>query len=281
MNYLNGYEVKNLIQEALREDIAMRDITTELLVPKDLVLSAQLVAEEELIVCGISIAAKAFKLLDKNIKFKPLVKDGQKVKEGMVLAVIKGRARSILSAERVALNFLSLLSGTATQTRIFVNAIKPYKAKILDTRKTIPGLRLLQKYAVRCGGGYNHRFALDEMVLVKDNHLEIIGGCRNLRRPGSRLKIEIEVKSLKELEEALKLKPDMVMLDNMSVADMKKAVQVRGKWQGLSGKVLFEASGNIDLKNVKKVAATGVDMISIGSLTHSVDSADISLDIRP
>ncbi|MFA6350366.1 MAG: carboxylating nicotinate-nucleotide diphosphorylase [Candidatus Omnitrophota bacterium] len=285
MNYLNGYELANLIKDALKEDIATRDITTELLVPKGLDLTARLVAREDMVACGISVAAKAFRLLDKNIQFKPLIKDGQRIKKNSVLAVIRGNARAILTAERVALNFLSLLSGTATQTRLFVEAIKPYKTKIIDTRKTIPGLRLLQKYAVRCGGGYNHRFTLDEMILVKDNHLDIIKGLHNLRRIGSRLKTEIEVRDLNELKLALTLKPDVVMLDNMSVKDMRKAVLIRqGALRLRSGqarrKILFEASGNINLGNVKKVAATGVDIISVGSLTHSVDSADISLDIK-
>ncbi len=280
MNYLNSFELKNLVKDALKEDAAARDITTGMFVPGNLEARAQLTAREKMVVCGINIAAKAFKLLDKKLKFKPLIKDGQTAAKGAALALIKGNACAILSAERVALNFLSFLSGTATQTRLFVDAIKPYRTKILDTRKTIPGLRLLQKYAVRCGGGYNHRFALDEMILVKDNHLELIGGCSNVGRFNSRLKTEIEVKSLKELVEALKLKPDIIMLDNMSIKDMKKAVQARDNTQGARHKVLLEASGNISLGNAKKVAATGVDMISIGSLTHSVGSADISLDIK-
>ena len=280
MNYLNSFELKNLVKDALKEDAAARDITTGMLVPGNLEVRAQLTAREKMVVCGINIAAKVFKLLDKKLKFKPLIKDGQTAVKGDTLALIRGNACAILSAERVALNFLSFLSGTATQTRLFVDAIKPYRTKILDTRKTIPGLRLLQKYAVRCGGGYNHRFALDEMILVKDNHLELIGGCSNIGRFNSRLKTEIEVKSLKELMQALKLKPDIIMLDNMSIKDMKKAAQARRKAQGARHKVLLEASGNISLGNAKKVAATGIDMVSIGSLTHSVDSADISLDIK-
>jgi nicotinate-nucleotide pyrophosphorylase (carboxylating) len=176
------------------------------------------------------------------------------------------------------LNFLSLLSGIATKTRAYVDKVKPYKAKILDTRKTIPGLRELEKYAVRIGGGFNHRFSLDEMVLIKDNHLKIIGSYNKLKC-GLRIeghKIELEVKNLKEFKGALKLKPDMIMLDNMSIKDVRKAVLIK---QQARHKTLLEASGGITLKNVRKIAAAGVETISVGALTHSVGSVDISLEI--
>jgi len=221
--------------------------------------------------------------MDKRIIFKPRVSDGQKVNDGEVLAFIQGQAQEILSAERVALNFLSLLCGVATRTRQFVEAAKPYKVRIMDTRKTIPGLRILQKYAVRIGGGYNHRFKLDELILVKDNHLKIIGGTQRLKEKWKNLKrkgkpIEIEVNHLDEFQDVLDLKPDIIMLDNMTVSDIKKAVLLRNK-QYSRRHPLLEVSGNISLRNIKKIASTGVDTISIGSLTHSFDSVDISLEI--
>jgi len=271
-----------IVREALREDIGKRDITTQALISKKNVRAA-LVAKEPCVVCGLSIAGMAFKLRDKRITFKPEASDGKKVKKGKVLAFVRGPAQGILSAERAALNFLSLLSGVATKTRQFVEAVKPYKARIIDTRKTIPGLRILQKYAVRIGGGYNHRFKLDEMIVVKDNHLKVLGGPAGLRSqwPGLRLKgklIEIEVNDLGEFQDALDLNPDVIMLDNMNISAMKKAVAIRNTQYAIR-RPLIEASGGITLQNIQRIAATGVDTISIGSLTHSVDSVDISLEI--
>ncbi|KPK96643.1 MAG: hypothetical protein AMJ95_13040 [Omnitrophica WOR_2 bacterium SM23_72] len=281
--------MKAILKEALKEDIGKKDVTTQALIsPKN--IRAVLVAKDPCVVCGLSLAGMAFKLMDKRLTFKPRVSDGQKVKKGKVLALVRGPARGILCAERVALNFLSLLCGVATKTRHFVEAVKPYKVRIMDTRKTIPGLRILQKYAVRIGGGYNHRSKLDELILIKDNHLKIIGGSqglkenwRNLKRKGK--SIEIEVNHLDEFQAVLDLKPDIIMLDNMNIADMRKAVVLRNKRYAISDKrhaiprPLLEASGNISLHNIKKIASTGVDTISIGSLTHSFDSVDISLEI--
>jgi nicotinate-nucleotide pyrophosphorylase (carboxylating) len=211
-----------------------------------------------------------------------LVREGERVKKSKVIARIFGKARSILTAERVVLNFLSLLCGIATRTREYVDAVKPYKVKIIDTRKTIPGLRILEKYAVRIGGGFNHRFSLDEMVMVKDNHLKVIGGHKKLAKLSRRYKSEIEVEDLRGFKEALKLKPDIIMLDNMSVKEMKKAVSIRNKLSPRLSQPTpkLEASGNITLKNVKRVASCGVEMISVGALTHSVKSIDISLEIQ-
>lgn len=284
MNCVNLGEIKRIIKGALKEDIGRKDITTLSIVNENKVVNAFLLAKEDFTVCGLGIAKEAFKALDKKINFIPLVKEGRLIKRGEVVARIRGKAQGILAAERVALNFLCLLSGIATETKKYVSKIKPYKVRILDTRKTIPGLRSLEKYAVRIGGGYNHRFNLEEMFLIKDNHFLIIKGMRqalSLReiikkmRKGSKknIKLEIEVKNLKEFNEALKACPDIIMLDNMKIADIKKAVKIKHNAQ-------IEASGGITLQNVKKIASCGVDMISVGSLTHSVNSVDISLEIE-
>lgn len=282
MNYL-----KNILKQALKEDIGKGDISTLSLIPKDKCVKAALLVKENCVICGLSIAAEVFKIQDKRIRFKPLFSDGQKIKKGKIAAYISGNAQSILIAERVALNFLSLLSGVATKTRSYVDKVGPYKPKILDTRKTIPCLRELEKYAVRIGGGFNHRMRLDDMVLVKDNHIKVIGDQlwvigKDIKKKTLDKKIEVEVKTLNEFRQALKIKPDIIMLDNMSIKDIKRAVELRNNLSPdadyLTPKI--EASGGITLKNIRKVASTGIDMISIGSLTHSVNSIDISLEIK-
>jgi len=277
VTYVKDLDIRGIVAFALKEDIGAKDITTEMLIPRNKFVKAILIAKEDCLVCGLSLASLVFKLQDKNIKFKPLISEGKLVKKGKAIARIQGRAKSILTAERVALNFLSFLSGIATKTRRFVEEVKPYKVKIMDTRKTIPGLRLLEKYAVRIGGGFNHRLSLDEMILVKDNHLKIIKGYQGLFRFSRGCRVELEVKTLKEFQRALKLKPDIIMLDNMSLKDIKQAVRIKNSLPHPIPKL--EASGGITLRNVKQVASTGVDMISIGDLTHSVDSVDISLEI--
>jgi len=274
VNYIKELDIKDIVAAALKEDIGTRDITTEAFIPPDKSVKAIILAKENFVVCGLGVAALAFRLQDKDIKFKACVREGQFVKKGKRLAKLSGNARGILTAERVALNFLSLLSGISTKTRKFVNAVKPHKVKILDTRKTIPGLRLLEKYAVRIGGGFNHRFCLDEMVLVKDNHLKIVGGIDRLGGFSRKQRTEIEVKDLREFKTALLLDPDIIMLDNMSVKEMKRAAAARA-----SRKPRLEASGGITLKNIKKIAASGVDMISVGELTDSLNSVDLSLEI--
>jgi len=284
MNYDNNSNLISFLRRSLNEDIGKRDITTEIIIPPDRSVRAILLAKEDAVVCGLDIAGLVFKLKNKKIKFKPLIRDGQKIKKGEILACIKGKAKSILTAERVALNFLNLLSGIATRTRQYVDKIRPYKVKIMDTRKTIPGLRQLQKYAVRVGGGYNHRMRLDEMVLIKDNHLKVSGGYQKLQKLPKVTRgygVELEVKNLKEFKEALKLKPDIIMLDNMSVKDIKKAVNLRNYQLPITNYQLpkLEASGRINLKNISKIASTGIDTISIGELTHSINSVDISLEI--
>jgi nicotinate-nucleotide pyrophosphorylase (carboxylating) len=276
----------NDIRNALNEDLGTRDITTEMTAPSDMVSKAVLVVKQDCVVCGLDIAGLALKIKDRNIKFASGIGDGDFIKKGKVIARIQGKTRSILSAERVALNYICLLSGIATKTRQYVEAVKPYKAKITDTRKTIPGLRELEKYAVRTGGGFNHRMRLDEMVLIKDNHLKAMGnwfwasGLDKIRKIISpKVKIEIEVKDLNEFRQALKMRPEMILLDNMDVKDMKNAVRIRnGQGHSAMG-VKLEASGGITLDNINKVASCGVDIISVGALTHSVSSVDISLEV--
>lgn len=284
MNYINAKDIREIVKNALKEDVGRRDITTESIIPPQKSVKAVLLAKQELIICGLGIASLVFKTQDKNIRIKLKARDGERIKKKGIIAVIEGRAASILTAERVALNFLTLLSGISTATRRYVNTVKPFKAKITDTRKTIPGLRLLEKYAVRMGGGFNHRSSLDEMVLVKDNHLKALGGYPGLKGLSKIRKIyqsELEVGNLKEFMQAMSLRPDIIMLDNMSIVDMKKAVKIRDRFQVPSSKsrVKLEASGGITLANIRQVASAGVDMISVGALTHSFKSVDISLEI--
>lgn len=272
--------INSIIINALKEDIGSRDITTRLFIPRDKSARAVLLAKEPCVICGLNVAQAVFKSLDQEVKFKAVVKDGAFVKRGRIIARIEGRVSSILTAERVALNFLNRLSGIATTTKRFVNLARPYKVKIIDTRKTTPGLRLLEKYAVRTGGGFNHRLSLDEMILLKDNHLKVLGGINKLPVSSRKYKTEIEVKNLKEFNQALRLKPDMIMLDNMGLSQIKKIAGIKRKIQRTKRKApLLEASGGITLKNVKKIASCGIDMISVGALTHSPGSADISLEI--
>jgi len=234
------------------------------------------------VIAGSNIAKKVFEMVDEKLEFKVLIPDGEKVKVRDIAAEVEGKASSILTAERTALNFLQRMSGIATLTNSFVEKITHTRAKILDTRKTVPGLRLLDKEAVRLGGGTNHRIGLFDMFLIKDNHIEIAGSitnavntCRNFQQKNnSSLKIEVETKNLEEVKEALTCDVDIIMLDNFTINLMKKAVEL------INGKCLVEASGNISLDNVKAVAETGVDFISVGALTHSVKALDISLEVK-
>ncbi|RJP28708.1 MAG: carboxylating nicotinate-nucleotide diphosphorylase [Candidatus Omnitrophota bacterium] len=279
---LDWQKIDSILRHALIEDIGKGDITTQLTIPKDKETEAVLLAKEDCVVCGLDIAGRVFKIVDSQLDFKTTVKEGRFVKNGKVLAKITGKASSILSAERVALNLLSMLSGIATKTREYAKEVEPYKVKITDTRKTIPGLRDLQKYAVRIGGGFNHRAGLDEMILIKDNHIKVTEGYSKLPSVPKGFKIEIEVQDLEEFKHALRFKPDVIMLDNMELEDMKSAVQIRNNtlFNSHHPRTKLEASGNINLKNVKKVASCGVDIISIGELTHSIEAADISLEIK-
>ena len=270
--------IEPVVRAALEEDLGRAgDITSELTVPADARANAKLVARKAGTIAGLIAAECAFHLIDAGISFRNEHSDGETVAAGAVLAVIEGPARSILSAERVALNFLGHLSGVATTTRALVDAVKGTKARITCTRKTTPGLRTLEKYAVRCGGGFNHRFGLDDAVLIKDNHLVAAGGIKpaieRVRAGLSHMaKIEVEVDSLVQLEEALALGVDTILLDNMKPDDLKRAVALT------KGRAVLEASGNVTLATVRAIAETGVDYISSGAITHSAPNLDVALD---
>ncbi len=274
--------INQIIQAALKEDRVRDDITTRLLVSSKTTIQAQIIFREDGVLCAGEVAAKVFKAVDPSLKVKVLLIDGKAVKKNQSVLSVSGRANSILKAERTALNFVSYLSGIATRTQEYVSAVKSHKVKILDTRKTTPLMRDLEKYAVTCGGGTNHRRDLSEMVLIKDNHLMSCRGMklcdvvRAVRKKTSK-KIEIEVDNLQQFSDALEGKPDMILLDNMSCADMKKAVAINQKILGAK-RPLLEASGGITLKNIRQVAGTGVDRISIGALTHSHQSINVSLE---
>ena len=269
-------EINQILENALREDIGSGDITTNLLFPYDAECKAIILAKEEGLVAGLPIAEMVFRKLDKDIVFSEEKKDGDKVEPNQVLAEISGSQKSILTGERVALNFLQRLSGIATLTSRFVKAIHGQPVIILDTRKTAPGLRILDKYAVRVGGGFNHRFGLYEEVLVKDNHIKLAGGITRAvnilrERAVTRKRIEVEASRISEVEEALNVGADVIMLDNMSPKMIKEAVGL------IKGKALIEVSGGVTLENVREIAETGVDFISVGLLTHSPEALDIGL----
>ncbi|MCK9430237.1 MAG: carboxylating nicotinate-nucleotide diphosphorylase [Candidatus Omnitrophica bacterium] len=278
---INAGKLETIVRHALIEDIGRGDITTQLTISKDKIIKAKIIAKEDFLVCGMIVAEKVFKSVDPSINFIQKIKEGRTTKAKKTIAIISGKASSILTAERVALNLLSLLSGIATKTREFVKEIEPYKTKITDTRKTMPGLRELQKYAVRIGGGHNHRIRLDEMILIKDNHIKVTDGYIKLPSVPKGYKIEIEVQNLEEFKHALYFKPDVIMLDNMKIEDIRKAVKIRNNTEFKSHHLpsKLEASGGIYLDNIKDYASTGVDIISVGELTDSVKSVDISLDV--
>jgi nicotinate-nucleotide pyrophosphorylase (carboxylating) len=267
--------VRKKIEEFLLEDIGYQDITTDnLRIEKD--IEAIIVSKENGIAAGIDISLTVFDIIDSGIKIKKLKQDGEFIEKGDVLAVIKGNGKSILKGERVMLNILQRMSGIATNTKKFSDRIKGTRAKILDTRKTTPGFRAFEKYAVRIGGGYNHRFALYDMVLIKDNHISLAGGIKEAvkqirKNVSPMVKIEVEVSSLEEFKEALELEVDIVMLDNMSVKEVKEAVKLN------SGRKHLEVSGNITVDNIREYAETGVDFISSGAVIHSAKWLDISL----
>lgn len=276
---INPERLKSIIEQALAEDIGKGDTTTGLIIPKNKKIKAKIIAKENFLLCGIDAARQVFKTVDPRLNFIQKIKEGKQAQNKEVIAVISGKASSILAAERVALNLLALLSGVATKTNQFVRKIKPYKTKITDTRKTLAGLRELQKYAVRIGGGHNHRIRLDEMVLIKDNHLKILAGLAKLPKTPKGCKVEIETQNLKEFRYVLGLKPDVIMLDNMRLKDIKEAVKIRDNTEFKKHKTLLEASGGIHLGNIRKYAATGVELISVGELTDSLKSVDLSLEV--
>ncbi|HUY69164.1 MAG TPA: carboxylating nicotinate-nucleotide diphosphorylase [Alphaproteobacteria bacterium] len=277
-NPLPDLMLESLVRTALAEDLGRAgDITTNAVVAKHFNWHAALVARQPGVMAGIDCARLAFKLFDPALAFETQIEDGGTAKLGGVVATVKGSARSILTAERTALNFLCHLSGIATATHALVEAAKPHGAKICDTRKTAPGLRALEKYAVRAGGGVNHRFGLDDAILIKDNHLALAGGVRPAvararENLGHLVKIEVEVDSLQQLAETLDLPIDAVLLDNMDPPTLKKAVDMVGK------RFVTEASGRVTPQNVGEIAKSGVDIISSGWVTHSAPIMDIGLD---
>ena len=270
--------VEPTVRQALEEDLGRAgDITTDLVLPPDARSTAKLVARGSGTIAGLIAAECAFALVDSALALRIDKPDGTAVAGGTVLAVIDGKARSLLTAERVALNFVGHLSGVATATRALVDAVAGTRARIVCTRKTTPGLRVLEKYAVRCGGGFNHRLGLDDAVLIKDNHIAACGGVRPaIERArsglGHMVKIELEVDTLAQLEEALSLGVDTILLDNMGLADLRRAVELA------RGHATLEASGNVTLATVRAIAETGVDYISSGAITHSAPALDVALD---
>ena len=276
-------EIRRAVRLALAEDIGGGDVTTLATVPKTVRIKAVMRAREPLTVCGIEFAEAAFRQLSTAIKIKKLACDGQRVKAGARLLEISGPAHAILTAERVALNFTQRLSGVATATARFVAAVKGTGAQILDTRKTTPGWRLFEKYAVACGGGRNHRIGLYDMVLIKDNHLAalrrakpnaIAAAVARARKKFPKLKVEVEADTLAQVAQAADAGADVVLLDNMSLAQLRAAVKL------VAGRAKLEASGGVNLKTVRAIALTGVDFISVGVITHSAPAVDIGLDFE-
>lgn len=274
--------IRAVLRNALREDVGRGDVTSAALIPARSRASADLITRQPCTVAGAGLAAAIFRMLDKRLRVRIFLEDGRRARVGQCILRVSGPARSILTAERVALNFIQRLSGIATLTTAFVRAAKHRNCAILDTRKTTPGLRRLEKYAVLCGGGRNHRMGLYDMILIKDNHRMFwkgegrLGECvRAARRAYPRLPVEIEVETEAEMRDALAGRPDWILLDNMRPARMARCAKIA------RGKCKLEASGGIDLGNIRRVAQTGVDAISIGRLTHSAPAIDMSLEISP
>jgi len=270
-------EAGSIVKAALREDIGAGDITTSATVARGRKGTAIIRAKQDLVLAGSFLAEMVFTQLDRRIRFTPLEKDGAKVRKGRTLAEVKGPLAPILTGERVALNFLQRLSGIATLTRKFVETARP--VKVLDTRKTTPCLRPLERYAVRMGGGHNHRAGLYDAVLIKDNHIEAAGGIKEavrrvIRKYGDSIAVEVEAATLKEVKEALAGNADIIMLDNMDPLKAERAIKI------INGRAVSEVSGGINLENISEYAATGVDFISIGALTHSAPAVDISMKVQ-
>jgi nicotinate-nucleotide pyrophosphorylase (carboxylating) len=285
----NSSQVDSILKQALLEDIGTGDVTTCAVIPENHRSKAVLIAGETFLLAGVPFAERIFQLvypvrkgvISHGVKFIANKKDGDTVKKGTIIARINGNTRGLLMGERTALNLLQRLSGIATLTRKFVERVDGLSVKIIDTRKTTPGLRILEKYAVRVGGGSNHRFGLFDGVLIKDNHINAAGGIEKAVRIAREntqhmFKVEVEVKNIREVKSALSAGAEMIMLDNMSLKDIKKSVEIIREQ---NPKVIIEASGNIRMENVRAVAETGVDLISVGALTHSAVAVDISMDI--
>ncbi|GAB6182761.1 carboxylating nicotinate-nucleotide diphosphorylase [Thermodesulfovibrio hydrogeniphilus] len=276
--------VDEILKLSILEDIGNGDITSELIVPENCFAKANIICKQELVLAGMPFVKRLFQILkesyipqSQNIEIKEFYRDGDFIKKGEVIASIQANAKLLLAGERIALNLLQRLSGIATLTREFIRKVEGYNVKILDTRKTTPGLRFMEKYAVRIGGGFNHRFALYDAILIKDNHIKIAGSVkealRKVKDQSVHQKIEIEVKNLEELKEAIDEGAEIVMLDNFDLDKMRKAVEFA------KDKVLLEVSGGVTLENVREIASTGVDFISSGALTHSAPAVDISMKI--
>lgn len=273
---LMQFQADDIIKTALLEDINYVDVSTDYLVEENSVSTARYVAKADGVLCGVDIAARVFELLDSEAESEIYIHDGESVKKGDIIARFTAKTRALLKGERTALNIIQHMSGIATATNRCVKLVEGTKASIADTRKTLPGLRVLQKYAVTVGGGKNHRYNLSDCAMLKDTHIDAYGSItaavNKLRESmGHTTKIEVEVGDLEQLKEALSLNVEIIMLDNMSVDDMKKAVEIT------NGKSLLEASGNVTEENIKAIAQTGVDIISLGALTHSVKAFDISM----
>jgi len=273
---INSNAIHTLIDLAIAEDIYTGDITAGAIFSDNKQQTAYFISKSSGIIAGLPLAELIFKKIDATIMFETLVNEGEFVKSKTKLARITGNYKSLLEAERIALNFIQRLSGIATETALYVKQTKGTKAQVLDTRKTLPGFRLLDKYAVKVGGGTNHRMGLYDMVMLKENHIEVAGGITKAvaqvrKKVNSDIKIEVETKNIDEVREALNNHVDVIMLDNMTLTEMRKAVKL------INGQIKVEASGNITLERIAKVAATGVDFISVGALTHSVSAFDISM----
>ena len=271
-------DLERVVREALAEDVGAGDVTTEATVDVSATCEAQILLKQLGVVCGLLVAAAVFQVLDPKIRFEQLAAEGEHLSEApAVIGRVAGSTRAVLTGERTALNLLGRLSGVATLTRRFVDAVEGTDCVVLDTRKTTPGLRALEKYAVRCGGARNHRFGLSDGILVKDNHLSAAGGIHaaveKLRAAGTALPIEIEAETLDDVREALEAGVESILLDNMPPATMKEAVAL------VAGRATLEASGGVSLQTVREIAETGVDFVSAGALTHSVSSLDVSLEV--
>lgn len=271
-------EINSCVRRALEEDVGTGDVTTNSIIAPDSQIDSRILAKQKGIIAGLDVAAAVFHSLDERISFEAIVGEGSNVETGTVIAAIYGAARPVLTAERTALNFLGRMSGIATLTRQFVDMIADTQAKILDTRKTAPGLRAIDKLAVRRGGGHNHRVGLYDMILIKDNHIDYAGtlsrAIHRARASGAHLEIGVEARSLENVKEAIELGVTRILLDNMTIELMKEAVQLA------AGRAKLEASGNVTLKTVRSIAETGVDFISVGALTHSAKVFDFSLKVE-
>lgn len=275
---LNRFYVDELIKTAICEDIHYVDVTTDYLIDENAETTAKFVSKADGVVCGLEIALRVFTLLDDRITFEVFKKDGDEVKKGELICKMRGNTRALLKGERTALNLIQHMSGIATATHHCVKLVEGTNASVVDTRKTLPGLRPLQKYAVTCGGGKNHRYNLSDAAMLKDNHIDAYGGITAAvealrKKAGHMVKIEVETRTLDDLREALAVGADIIMLDNMDCATMTEAVKIN------AGRAKLEASGNITEDNIAEVVKTGVDIISLGALTHSVKAFDISMRI--